>query len=463
MSAIINKKPTIICTGILNTKGDEIKYLAEQAQKLGADTIIMELSLGAEVGWADVSLTEVLKEDNLEKEEVFKASRADAIDLVGKAGAKKIMKMYEEGKVDGIIAWAGSVGTTVSTMVMRALPIGIPKIMMSTCAAGDVSGWLGSSDIMILNPISEKGINVVTQRIATNAVSAVVSMGSLGEIKTHETKPLMAITAYGTTTPSVMRCQDYFTEKGWDSIIIHQVGTGATMEDLIKSGFITAIIDLTTGEITNTMYESIFGINKEWKGERLTAASEMGIPQIVCPGGLAQCAYGPLSSVPEKFLKDYRSGKRMSYKDSKKPYIHNPAITVITPTLEETEEVADYMISRLNKTTGPTALIVPMRGWSAYDQSAELATVERGWAKENGDGPVWMPDPDKPEWSKRATVMWSVFEKEVNKSNENIDIIKCDMHILDTEFTDLLNKCMQDMIDKKWKKGMYRDVGKVVE
>ncbi|MDD3520858.1 MAG: Tm-1-like ATP-binding domain-containing protein [Actinomycetota bacterium] len=455
------KKPNIICMGILDIKGDEIKFLAEEVEKAGGNPIIMEISLGHEVGWADIPLSELLLESGLKKEEVFKASRSDAISLVGKAGALKIAKLYEEKKIDGVISWAGSVGTSTATMVMRALPIGFPKIMLSTLASGDVSSWLGNKDIYIVNPISEKGVNIVTRKLIGNAAAAIVGMARYREVQHVDAKPLVALTAYGTTTPTVIKCEKYMHERGWDSIIIHQVGTGATMEDLIDSGEITAVYEITPGEISNNMYGSIYGIGQEWTGDRLTAASRKGIPQIVCPGGLDQSAYQTV--VPEKYLKGFIDGTRVSYKNSKAPYIHNSAVTIMVPNKEETEELAEYVVSRLNKTTGPTALIVPMRGWSAYDQSVEDASVDKGWAKENGDGPVWWPDPDNPKWSKRATLMWDVFMNKWDRSNPNLDIIKCDNHILDTDFAELLNTCMGDMLDKKWNKGLYRELENVVE
>jgi uncharacterized protein (UPF0261 family) len=457
-----NKKPNIICMGILDTKGDEIKYLAGEVKRYGGTAEIMELSLGAEVGWADITLSEILKETGQKKEDVFKASRTEAVQLIGKAGAIKIKKMFDEGKVDGVITWAGSIGSSVSAMVMRALPIGVPKILLSTLAAGDVSSWLGSKDIYIANPVSEKGINRVTVKLIANAIAGLIGMAKVGEV-TKKTKPLAAITAYGTTTPTVMKCIDFIQEKGWDTIIIHQVGTGATMEDLIRSGLISAIYDITIGEISNNYYNSIYGIDKDWEGERLTAASDMGIPQIVCPGGLAQSAFGPLKSVPEEILNDFKTGKRQSYQNSKEMYIHNSAVTIISPTIEETELFGREVINKLNNTKGPTILAVPMKGWSAYDQSAELATVERGWAKEKGDGPVWIPDPDKPEWSLRAVKMTAVFEKLIDRSNDNLDLIQCDSHILDEDFVKFLNNAMVDMIDKKWKKGMYRDLDIVIK
>jgi uncharacterized protein (UPF0261 family) len=456
-------KPKIICTGMLNTKGDEIKFLADQVRRYGGDARIMDLSLGAEVDWADIKLSDVLSANNTPKDKVFKSSRSDAIELVGKAGAVKITQLHNEGEVDGIISWAGSVGTSVVTTAMRALPIGVPKFMLCTLASGDVHNWLGNKDIYIVNPISEKGINRVTRKIIANAAAGIVSMASVGEIKDKKLRPLVALTLYGTTTPTASKCAKHMEDKNWDTIFIHQVGTGATMEDLIRSGHINAVFEITPGELSNIMFNSIYGISKTWEGERLTAASDMGIPQIVCPGGLAQCAFGPLESMPQSFLDDFKSGSRVSYRNSKKPYVHNPAVTLLPPTLDETKTLALEIIGKLNRTKGPTALIVPMKGWSAYDQSAELATIERGWAKENGDGPVWLPDPEIPKWSKRAVHMWSVFTEHIDKNNTNLDLIKCDMHLLDDELVDLLNRCMDDMLDGKWQRGMYRDLEGVVE
>ncbi len=458
----MEKNPNIICTGMLNTKGKEIRFIAEQVAKYGGNPIIMDLSLGEAVDWADISLDEVLAANGTKKEDVFAAPRSTAIEMVGKAGAIKIMELYKEGKVDGIISWAGSVGTTTVTYVMRALPFGVPKIMMTDMASSDVSMWLGNKDIYIINPTAEQGINVVTRKMVANAAAAIVAMAKVGDVS-EGSRPLAAITSYGTTTPTVKRCAEFMESRGWDVIIIHQVGTGATMEDLIRSGHIKAIIDLTIGELTNNMYNSPYGTPKTWTGERLTAANEMGIPQIVVPGGLDQSACGTLASLPKEYLDDFKTGKRKPYKDTQLPYIHNEGVTIMVPTLEEIAQLSLYIAEKLNKTKGPTAFILPMRGWSAYDQSEELASKERGWAKGHGDGPVWEPDEQNPKWSRRATLMAKILKEKFDKNNENLDFIICDMHILDPEFANLCNKCMGDMLDGKWEKGIYRDFTGVIE
>jgi hypothetical protein len=144
------------------------------------------------------------------------------------------------------------------------------------------------------------------------------------------------------------------------------------------------------------------------------------------------------------------------------PYQHNAGVTILLPTLEEVEQVSMEIARKLNDTLGPTAFVIPMRGWSAYDQSEQLATRERGWAEGNGDGPTWQPDPSHPDWSQRATLMLSVLQKHLSQNNPNLDLLACDMHILDVELADLLNRCMGDMLDHTWRRGMYRDVDGVI-
>jgi uncharacterized protein (UPF0261 family) len=456
------KRPKIVCAGMCNTKGPEIKYLAQMVAEYGGEPIIMDLSLGAAVDWADVSLHDVLAASGTKLEDVFAAPRATAIELVGHAGALKIVELHERGMCDGIISWAGSVGTTTATRVMRALPFGVPKIMLTDMASSDVRNWLGNKDIYIVNPTAEQGINIVTQKAVANAAAAVVAMANVPEVPAGS-RPLAAITSYGTTTPTVLRCQAYMNERGWDASVFHAVGIGATMEDLIRSGLIAAIYDITLGELTNTMFDSVYGIPRTWEGERLTAAADLGIPQVVVPGGLDQGACGPLTTVPQLYLDDMKTERRHSYKGTGRPYQHNDSVTIMVPTLDEIDQVSGYIADKLNRTTGPTAFIIPMRGWSAYDQSEELATRERGWAAGNGDGPVWEPDPKHPTWSRKATRMRAVLQARFNRDNPNLDLLACDMHILDPEFADLLNRCMGDMIDGEWRKGLYRDVDRVIE
>ena len=447
------KKPVIICTGMCNTKGNEIKFLAERVEDFGGEALILDLSLGASVDFADIGVEEVLHAAGVEQANtVFTAPRAEAIETVSKAGAEMALKLLEEGRCDGIISWAGSVGTTVATHVMRALPFGVPKVMLTDMASADVSMWLGNKDIFIASPTAEQGINAVTYKIVSNACAGVVAMAKVPN-EPQSTKPLAAVTAYGTTTPTQLHITNFFNNHGWDCATFHAVGVGATMEDLIRSGDITAVIDMTPGELTNNMYNSFYGIPKTWVGERMTAASDMGIPQVVAPGGLDQSAYNGMAQFNPEYLQDFKTGKRRGFHGTDLPYVHNEGVTIMVPTLDEIVELSTYMAERLNKTVGPTAFVIPMRGWSAYDQSEELATRERGWAKGNGDGPVWEPDETYPQWSRRATLMWRELKERLDHSK--VDLIATDNHILDSDFSELMETIVWDMINGDWAIGKY--------
>ncbi|MCA0295244.1 MAG: Tm-1-like ATP-binding domain-containing protein [Actinobacteria bacterium] len=448
-----NKKPVIVCTGMCNTKGNEIRFLAERVRMFGGEPLIMDLSLGASVAFADIAVEDVLQESGItQASDVFTAPRSEAIEIVGKAGARMALKLLDEGRLDGIISWAGSVGTTTVTHVMRALPFGIPKIMLTDMASADVSMWLGNKDIFIASPTAEQGINKVTHRIVSNACAAVVAMAQVPN-ESGSTRPLAAVTSYGTTTPTQIHVTDFFDKHGWDCATFHAVGVGATMEDLMRSGDITAVVDMTPGELTNNMYNSFYGTPKTWGGERMSAASDIGIPQVVAPGGLDQAAYNGMAQFNPEYLEDFRTGKRRGFHGTDKPYVHNEGVTIMVPTLEEIAALSDYMAGKLNKTNGPTAFVIPMRGWSAYDQPESTATRERGWAKGNGDGPVWEPDEQYPRWSRRATLMWKLMKELLDPSK--VDLIATDYHILDPEFADLMETIVWDMISDRWEIGRY--------
>ena len=454
----MSEPPTIVVTGMCNTKSAEIRFLAQQVAEHGGTPLIMDLSLGAAVDWADVSLGEVLAATGTPMDDVFAAPRAMAIDLVGRAGAAKILELHAAGRCDGIISWAGAVGTTTATHVMRALPFGVPKVMLTDMAPSDVSLWLGNKDIFLVNPTAEQGVNVVTRRVVANATAAVVAMARVLDAPAGS-RPLCAITSYGSTTPTVLRCAAFMEDRGWDAAVFHAVGVpGTTMEDLVRSGMIRAVIDLTPADLMNTLLGSIYGTPAAWGGTRLTAAGEMGIPQVLAPGGLDQAALGALEKVPQRYLDDIEAGRRPGWRDSGLPYLHNPSVTIIIPTPREVETVARTIADRLNRTTGPTVFLLPMQGWSAYDQREALASRERGWAEGHGDGPSWEPDPEHPTWSRKAVLMRAILDERVDRANDNLDIIAVDMHILDPELADLANRAMGDMLDGVWRKGLYRDV-----
>lgn len=174
----MNKKPNILVAGILDTKGQEIKFLADRVKAAGGESTILELSVGSEVGWADISVGKILQEIGRDKEDVFSLDRGKASDIIVE-GAKKIAaQLLEEGKMDGMIAYGGSMGASMATRIMQSLPLGIPKFMLTTMASGDVGPYVGTKDICIMYPIAEAGLNKVTRTILNNAAGAVVGMAT---------------------------------------------------------------------------------------------------------------------------------------------------------------------------------------------------------------------------------------------------------------------------------------------
>lgn len=447
----------IICIGMLDTKGNEIKYIANEIENLGGNPIIMDVSMHTQMEWADISVQDTLDVEGKSFAHLSNLPRSDASEYISSAVAKKIMNLYDQGMVDGIISWAGSMGTTVATAAMRALPIGVPKVMLSTVAARDVSKWVGVKDIFMCNPISEKGVNKITRKTVRNAVHAVFAMAEVAQCPTDSLKKLGAVTLYGTTTPLAADCANFLeTKKNMDVLYFHQTGIGAVMEEFIEQGEIDAIFDVTPGEISKFMYYPSCMLQP---CERLSAAVAKGIPHVCAPGGLDQIPIALSGGVvPEEFMKGYRDGSRKSYRNDGKPYMHNQSTCIIFPTLEENKEMAHYIIQKLNKAIGPTVFILPMQGWSAYDQTKEHAAISTrmGWSADT-DAPQWIPSKNDPTKSQRAVDMLEIFKDEIDRSNDNLDILCVDMHILDESFAELCCKVMNEMLDGTWKKGMFKE------
>lgn len=459
-----NGPVTIVLAGMLDTKGEEYRWMAKLVRYYGAVPLTLDLSLGAEAPWADIPLSHVLEITGKKPEDVFALSRAEAVEIVSEAGRKMIHILHEEGKVDGIIAWTGSIGATVSSAVMRELPVEVPKMLLSTSASGDVRRWLGLSNILIGSPISEKGENLVTAKTVGTAVAGIVAMAAAQKRNPPpigKENPLAGISLYGVTTATAIRCADFLKLRGWDSLFFHQTGLGAVMEDLIRQGDIKAVFDLTPAELVSNYFHSRNRNPDDWKGKRFTAAFETGIPAVISTGAMENSPYGSWEMLPEKIKSEFADGIRVSYKNSGKPYFHSPQTLIIPTTLEENRYFARQMVREINKSKGPVMLLVPMQGWSAYDQNENHASRENGWA-EGGNAPMWIGDRERPDWSKRAVDFWEIAETELDFENKNVDALKLDMHFLDPEFSEIACRIMGDMLDGIWKPGKYREEEKVL-
>jgi uncharacterized protein (UPF0261 family) len=344
--------PTVVLVGTLDTKGREYAFLADRIREHGVDVVLVDAGI---VGEPQVP-------PDITKEEVAAAVGADvaalaaagdrgaAVDTMARGTAEVVKRLHEEGRLDAVGALGGSGGSALATFAMRQLPIGVPKLMVSTVASGDTSPYVGSVDVtMMYSVVDIAGVNQISARIMANAAGALAGMAKATVPPLGEEKPLVVASMFGVTTPCVTTARERLEELGYEVLVFHQTGAGGgSMEELIKAGFITGSLDATTTEFCDEVAGGVLAAVPD----RLESAGRLGIPQVVSLGALDMVNFGPMETVPER------------YRD-RNLYVHNPTITLMRTTPDECREVAEIIARKLNAATGPTVLFVPLRGVSA--------------------------------------------------------------------------------------------------
>ncbi len=434
-------KPRILVAGILDTKGAEIKFIADRVCAAGGEPIVLELSLKGEAGWAGVSLSALLSKAGRTPEELVSMVRTDAAEIIVASALEVVAEMRAQDGIDGMIAFGGSTGTSMATRIMHTLPIGVPKLMLSTMASGDVSSYVGTRDIAMLYPIAEVGLNAITRRILNYAAAAIVAMASPPALPLSDMKPIIGCTMLGATTQCVLRASEHFNASGYDVMINHAVGSGGkSMEELITEGCIVGVLDISTHEIADFLLGGVMGAGPD----RLTAAGKKGIPQVVSTGGLDMMVFGPPETVPQKLREEATQGT-----PGRSIRMHNPALTIVGTTPEEAFVIGQHIGEKLNTAEGPTVLAVPMRGWTAYDMAAPSSNL--GWPGP-GPGPFWVADPGRPGWSLRGTRFMQGLYTKIDRGKPNLSVMEVDRHINEHEFADLLAGLLFQMLSGTWKK-----------
>jgi uncharacterized protein (UPF0261 family) len=432
--------PRILVAGILDTKGDEIRFLADRVRAAGGDPTIMELTVGGEVGWADIGVSELARRVGKTPAELTALARSEAAAFIVEGGRQLAQELLDAGRLDGMIVFGGSMGTSIGAAIMQSLPIGVPKLLLSTMTSGDTRPYVGTKDIAMMYPIAEVGLNKVTRRVLNNAAGAIVGMAIVPAVEAVAEKPLIGCMMFGVTTPCVLRASKYVEERGYDVMVNHAVGSGGrSMEELIDDGYIVGMLDITTHEIGDELFGGVLSAGPD----RLTAAGRKGIPQVVSVGGLDIINFGARETVPRKFEEELDLPGRAVY-------VHNPTVTAIGVTMDEAYTLGRVMASKLNGATGPTALCVPLRGWGAVDLAA--ADKALGWAGPE-PGPVWVADPDRPEWTRRAGPFLRGLREVIDFDKPNLDVVLIDRHMNEPEFADLMAEMLVEMLAGNWRKG----------
>ena len=347
---------TIAVAGTFDTKGKEFLYVKELIEELGLKTYMINTGVFNSEIEVDVSNKEIAKEAGYDIDDIVsRRDRAMATEALSKGMELLIPRLYAEGKFDGIISFGGSGGTSLVTPAMRALPIGVPKMMVSTMASGNVSQYVGTSDIIMMPSIVDvAGLNKISKTIFKNAVLAIAGMvGMADKIKEVEEdeKPLIAATMFGVTTPCVDFAKEYLEDRGYEVLVFHATGTGGkTMESLIDAGFFKGVLDITTTQWCDEIVGGVLGAGPN----RLEAAGRNHVPQVVSVGALDMVNFGPIDTIPEKFK-------------SRNLYKHNPTVTLMRTTVEENIKFGQNIAEKLNASFGKTVLILPLKGVSMID------------------------------------------------------------------------------------------------
>ena len=352
----MDKTKTIAVLATLDTKGDEADYLRSELERLGAQALVMDVGVvGAPSGRPDVERETIAAEGGKPLPEILKEPTREAATPVMIAGSTKILlKEIEAGRVHGVIGLGGFQGTGLCTAVMQQLPYGFPKVMVSTAASGDTSSYVGIKDVTMMFSVGDLlGLNPFTRGILSNAAGAAFGM-ALAEASIKPArgdKPLIGISNLGVLTQGSLLAVKLFAERGYETVVFHAIGSGgAAMEQMMREGVIGAVFDYAMGEIA----DGVYGVLRAGTADRLTVAGELGLPQMLVPGGSEHLGI----LVEPNCVPD-------AWKDHEQLF-HSPVVFVPRLKAPEFVRVAEEILKRLEHTKGNAVLALPLKGTSSY-------------------------------------------------------------------------------------------------
>jgi uncharacterized protein (UPF0261 family) len=345
----------------LDTKGTEAAFVRDRLSDLGVTSLLVDTGCQGEPPMpADVTRDEVfVAAGSSLKEMRDRGDRGLAVTTAALGVTNLIRQRHESGQVAGVLGLGGSAGTTIATSAMRALPLGVPKVMVSTLASGQVRPWVGDKDILMLNSVVDiLGINRVSRLILSEAAAAMAGM-VLRSARSNNfpaiDKPIVAATMFGVTTPCVTRAREVLESAGFEVLVFHATGNGGqAMESLIRDGLIAGVLDITTTELADELVGGILTAGPD----RLTAAGSRGVPQVISVGALDMVNFGPPDTIPTTFA-------------ARRFYRHNPTVTLMRTTPAENQQLGEEICRKAAVAKGPTCLILPRQGVSAIDRTGQ--------------------------------------------------------------------------------------------
>lgn len=390
------KNKTIVLVGALDTKGIEFSFVRDLIQARGLATVVVDFGiLGDPPFKADVSADEVARAGGGSLDELRASQdKTRAMRLMSEGLEKVVLKLHQEGRLDGVLGMAGSGGTAIATAAMRALPVGVPKLMVSTVASADVSPYVGTTDItMMPSVVDVAGLNVISRRIYANAAGAIAGMVEQETPAVVEERPLISASMFGNTTQAVDHARELLEAQGYEVLVFHATGAGGrTMEGLIEAGFIAGNLDLTTTELADEVCGGVLSAGPD----RLLAAARKGIPTVLVPGCVDMANFWGIDTVPEKYR-------------SRNLYEWNPNVTLMRTNAAENKLIGGMIARAANQSAGPVAVLVPLKGVSQLDSPG---------------GAFWEPEANQ-----------ACFEAIKTNLNPAVPYIEMDNNINDPEFS----------------------------
>ena len=397
---------TIAVIGALDTKGEEFLFVKKEIEKRGHSTLVINVGIVKKPGFEpDVPADEVAEAGGSSLATLKeKSDRGLAIETMSKGIAKVIVHLHTTDRIQAVISMGGSAGTEIGTAAMRALPLGVPKVMVSTLASGDTKPYVGTRDIVMVPSIVDvAGINRISARAYANAVGAVIGMVETPAPDILE-KPLLAASMFGNTTPVVNRCRSIMENNGYEVLIFHQVGIPETLESLVADGYISGVLDITTTEWADQVTGGVLpgGPN------RYDIVSQKGIPQVIAPGCVDMANFWARDTVPIKY-------------DNRRFYQWAPNVTLMRTTPEENTEIGRFLAEKANMSSGPVAFFLPLQGVSMMDAP---------------DKEFWLPEANQ-----------ALFDAIKDNLKAGIPVYELDCNINDDEFADALANKMLEFLN----------------
>ncbi len=350
--------PTILLVGTLDTKGAEYAFVRDRLRQRGLEVLVMDLGvLGEPAFAADVPAADVARAGGADLDALRAGrDRGTAIDAMLRGACVLVPALHAEGRIDGVLGLGGGGGTAMITAAMRTLPVGVPKLMVSTLASGNTAQYIDVKDITLMPSVIDiAGLNPLSRRILANAAGAIAGMVDQAPIEEDERdrppRPLLAATMFGVTTPCVTAARQQLEAAGYDVLVFHATGTGGrAMESLVDSGFIQGVLDVTTTEWCDEVVGGVLAAGPDRHG----AAARRRVPQVVSAGALDMVNFHGMDSVPTAF-----AGRTF--------YRHTPSVTLMRTTPAECREIARRLAAQLNRSTAPVTLVLPLGGVSMID------------------------------------------------------------------------------------------------